>query len=58
VLVEEIQAQFPTPEQWPAFEKLSIRQSALGGQGSLIGAATLAFGPLFESVTRRGGRPE
>lgn len=58
LLIDEIQAQLPTAEQWPAFDRLSIRQSALGGQGSLIGAATLAFGPLFESVAGMDGRPE
>ncbi len=58
LLIEEIQAQLPTAEQWPAFERLSIRQSALGGQGSLIGAATLAFGPLFESAAGMDGRLE
>lgn len=58
LLIEEIQNQFPTADQWPAFERLSIRPSALGGQGSLIGAATLAFHPLFELAVGREGRPE
>lgn len=50
MLIEGIQAQLPRKEEWPAFQKLSIRPSALGEQGALIGAATLAFAPLFESV--------
>lgn len=49
LLLEEIEAQLPNQAEWPAFQKLSVRQAALGEQGALIGAATLAFGPLFET---------
>jgi predicted NBD/HSP70 family sugar kinase len=50
LLLEGIQAQLPGKKEWPAFQKLSLQQSALGEQGTLIGAATLAFGRLFEPV--------
>ena len=50
ILLEEISSQFPDKSQWPTFGKLSLRQSALGSQGSLVGAATLGFGPLFNSI--------
>jgi predicted NBD/HSP70 family sugar kinase len=50
IVLEGIQAQLPRKEEWPAFQKMNLRQSALGEQGALIGAATLPFGPLFESV--------
>ncbi|MCX6603495.1 MAG: ROK family transcriptional regulator [Acidobacteria bacterium] len=57
ILLEEISAQFPDKSQWPTFGKLSLRQSAFGGQGCLIGAATLGFGPLFNSAAANDGRP-
>jgi glucokinase len=51
LLMEGIRAQLPDKAQWPAFQKLSILPSVLGEEGALIGAATLPFAPLFESVS-------
>lgn len=54
VLLESIQAQFPAPGLSPTFRNLVIQQSAFGDQASLIGAASLAFGRLFDSGALRG----
>jgi predicted NBD/HSP70 family sugar kinase len=48
MLQEAIQAQFPDGPEWPTFRKLRVQPSALGEHGTLIGAATLAFAPLFQ----------
>jgi predicted NBD/HSP70 family sugar kinase len=48
MLSEALQSQIPDAADWPAFRRLRIQQSALGEQGTLIGAATLAFAPLFQ----------
>jgi predicted NBD/HSP70 family sugar kinase len=48
MLLESIEAQFPSAAEWPTFRRLRVQQSALGEQGTLIGAATLAFAPLFQ----------
>lgn len=48
VVLEAIDAQFPDAAEWPTFRRLRVQQSALGEQGTLIGAATLAFAPLFQ----------
>lgn len=47
VLLEAIRSQFPNPAEWPSFRGLTIQRSALEDQGALVGAATLAFSPLF-----------
>lgn len=48
MLYDAIQAQFPDAAEWPTFRRLRVQQSALGEQSTLIGAATLAFEPLFQ----------
>lgn len=48
ILLEAVEAQFPGASEWPTFRRLRVQQSALGEQGTLIGAATLAFAPLFQ----------
>lgn len=48
MLHDAIQAQFPDAAEWPTFRRLRVQPSALGEQGTLIGAATLAFAPLFQ----------
>lgn len=53
VVLEAVQAELPSPGASPTFRSLHIQQSAFGEQGTLIGAATLAFGPLFESAEVR-----
>ena len=52
ILSQEIQEQLPDPHQWPACRKLKIRPSALGEDGVVIGAATLAFASLFDTGQR------
>ena len=49
MLSEHILNQLPAPEEWPTVRGLSIKPSELGDDGVLIGAATLAFAPLFNS---------
>lgn len=53
ILLDEIRAQFPPPGASPTFRNLIIQPSAFGEQSTLIGAATLAFGPLFDSAAFR-----
>jgi predicted NBD/HSP70 family sugar kinase len=48
ILLEAIEAQFPDTAEWPAFRRLRVQPSGLGEQGTLVGAATLAFAPLFQ----------
>jgi len=48
MLSEALQSQIPDAADWPALRRLRIQRSALGEQGTLIGAATLAFAPLFQ----------
>jgi predicted NBD/HSP70 family sugar kinase len=52
ILSQEIQEQLPDPHQWPACRQLKIRPSALGEDGVVIGAATLAFASLFDTGQR------
>ncbi len=47
ILHEAILGQFPDHADWPGFRGLSVQRSALADQGALVGAATLAFAPLF-----------
>lgn len=47
-LLEAIEAQFPDSSEWPTFRRLKVQPSTLGDQATLIGAATLAFAPLFQ----------
>lgn len=48
ILLEALEAQFPDTSEWPTFRRLRVQPSGLGEQGTLIGAATLAFAPLFQ----------
>lgn len=49
VVLEQINHQLPLPPEWPAARILSIKPSELGDDAVLIGAATLAFAPLFHT---------
>lgn len=49
VIVPLIQSQFPHREDVVNFRNLTLRPSSLGGEASLIGAATLPFQGLFTS---------
>ena len=48
IVLEAIEAQCPDGAEWPRFRRLRVQQAAHGEQGTLIGAATLAFAPLFQ----------
>jgi len=48
ILSGAIESQFPDSAEWPAFRGLRVQPSGLGEHGTLVGAATLAFAPLFQ----------
>ena len=50
---EQVHRQLPDEAHWPGRKRLLLKPSGLGEDGVLIGAATLAFAPLFATAQMR-----